>query len=88
MTTFRSPSSKYHRDSCVRVREPIRIFIDSIPPPSPPEICDDIGELEIKEPEDPQEMRNKTPDDQCSRGRRHRPWARKVISAPMGGLTF
>ena len=83
---FISPSSKFHRDSCNRVREPIRIFIDSIPPPPPPEICDEIGELEIKEPEAPQEMRNKTPDDRDHRGgrRRHRPWARKVISAPMG----
>ena len=89
MTPFTSPSSKFHRDSCNRVREPIRIFIDSIPPPPPPppEICDEIGELEIKEPDAPQEMRNKTPDDRDHRGGRpqHRPWARKVISAPMGG---
>ena len=78
-----SPSSKFHRESCDRVREPIRIFIDSIPPP-PPEICDEICEEgEIKEPEAPQEMKNKTPD---HRGRRRRrTWARKVIS---GGGDF
>ena len=80
--SFTSSSSKFLRDSCNRVREPIRIFIDSIPPPSPPpEICDEIGELQIGggEPEEEtEEMKDETP---ASRNHRHRPWARKVISA-------
>ena len=71
------------------MREPIRIFIDSIPPP-PPEICDEIivgeeaEEDEIKDPEALQEMRNKTLEDQRRHSRPCRPWARKVISAPGG----
>ena len=81
--SFTSPSFKILRDSCNRVREPIRIFIDSIPPPSPPpEICDEIGELQIGGGEQPEEeteeMKDETP---ASRNHRHRPWARKVISA-------
>ena len=73
-TPCASPTDR--RESCDRVRDPIRIFIDSIPPPKPPELGEEIREEEEDEikgaEEAAQEMRN-----EATKGHRDRPWARK-----------
>ena len=68
----------HRRESCDRVREPIRIFIESIPPPKPPEVCEAISEEEgeIKGAEEAQEMGGRS---EAAKGHRHRPWARRGV---------